>query len=201
MDALIQMLVARAINGDQAALAELLEEVGCPLIAEFEHRIAPKYRALVDADDVMQVTYLEAFLRIGSFVWTGSGSFASWLRRIAENNLKDAIRGLERDKRPSPGLRKSGSDDSGVALFERMASSTSTASRKASREESLRVLELAIRQLPSDYQQVIRLYDLEELAGPEVAERMQRSHGAVRMMLHRARARLSELLGSESLFF
>ncbi|MEW6741737.1 MAG: sigma-70 family RNA polymerase sigma factor [Planctomycetota bacterium] len=147
------------------------------------------------------MTYLEAFLRIGSFVWTGPGSFSDWLRRIAENNLRDAIRELERDKRPPPGLRLASSGDFCVALLERMDATTTAASRKLSREESLRALDAALNQLPADYERVIRLYELEELSGPEVAERMNRSHGAVRMMLGRARARLSELLGSESRFF
>ena len=52
-----------------------------------------------------------------------------------------------------------------------------------------------------DYEQALRLFELEGLSGEEVAERMGRSHGAVRMMLARARERLAEVLGSDSRFF
>jgi RNA polymerase sigma factor (sigma-70 family) len=73
--------------------------------------------------------------------------------------------------------------------------------RAAGQSETERLLELALRQLPDDYQRVLRLYDLEGLTGPEVARRMGRSHGAVKMLVARARDRLGELLGSGSKFF
>lgn len=198
-----QQQVERAVQGDQTVLAELLEQAGVALHVEIEHRLAAKHRGLVDADDILQVTYLEAFLRIGTFVWNGPSSFSAWLLRIAENNLRDAIRELERDKRRPPGARRAFAslDDSSVALVDRIIAPITTSSGKASREESKQALHRALAQLPPDYEQVIRLYELDELSGPEVAERMNRSHGAVRMMLGRARARLVELLSSESSFF
>ena len=42
----------------------------------------------------MQVTYLEAFLRVTDFVPTGPNSFRLWLTRIAENNLRHYSRAL-----------------------------------------------------------------------------------------------------------
>jgi RNA polymerase sigma factor (sigma-70 family) len=56
----------------------------------------------------------------------------------------------------------------------------------------------ALRKLPADYEQVLRLYELDGLSAPEVGQRMGRSHGAVRMLLARARECLGHTLGSAS---
>ncbi|MBI1827672.1 MAG: sigma-70 family RNA polymerase sigma factor [Planctomycetes bacterium] len=198
-----QELLARAISGEEGALCVLLEQYGIQLHAELEIRIGAKYRGLVDADDIVQVTFLEAFLRIRSFVPREPGSFASWLRRISDNNLRDAIRELEREKRPPPKNRVTAvSDDESYAeFFDHIAGTATTISRAAGRNELKGLIDTAMRKLPRDYEQVLRLYELEGLSAPEVSERMGRSHGAVRMLLARARDCLGELLGSESKFF
>ena len=47
---------------------------------------------VLDIEDAMQVTFMEAFLRIGKFAGSDSRTFSAWLGRIAENNLCDGIR-------------------------------------------------------------------------------------------------------------
>lgn len=198
-----QQLLGRAVTGDEGALCLLLEQVGVQLHAELENRIGAKYRGLVDADDIVQVTFLEAFLRIRSFVAREPGSFVSWLRRISDNNLRDAIRELEREKRPPPKNRitAGAGDESYAEFFDRIAGTATTVSRAAGRSELKGLMDTAMKRLPRDYEQVLRLYELEGLSAPEVAERMGRSHGAVRMLLARARDCLAEHLGSESKYF
>jgi RNA polymerase sigma-70 factor (ECF subfamily) len=194
-------LLGQAIQGDQEALSTLLKRE-CPNVRTHIHaRIAAAHRSLFDAEDVMQVTYLEAFLHIRGFVPQGPGSFGAWLRRLAENNLRDAVRELEREKRPSPEKRVAAvGSNSYVALVERLTSATSTASRALAREETRQALQQVLQRLPPDYADAIRLYELEELSGPEVAERMGKSHGAVRMILARARERLAAMLAADSRF-
>lgn len=204
MDSTEEHLVRRAVAGDEEALTGLLEATGVQLYAELDARISAPYRGIVDATDIVQITCLEAFLRIRSFVPGGPGTFLSWLRRISDNNLRDAIRELERDKRPSPRRRvqSGGADEkSYTSLVEQVAATTTTVSRAAGRGELREIVDAALRKLPADYEQVLRLYELEGLSAPEVAERMNRSHGAVRMLLARARECLGALLGSETRFF
>jgi RNA polymerase sigma-70 factor (ECF subfamily) len=149
----------------------------------------------------MQVTYLEAFLRIGDFAPGGPNAFPAWLRRIALNNVKDGVRELQRDKRLPPARRiQAGSNDSYAALAEDLACESLTPSRDASKRELRDRIEALLRELPRDYSDVVRLACLEGLTGPETAERMNRSLGAVKMLLLRARTRLRELLGSPSRF-
>ena len=194
-------LLTKVIAGDTAALGELLERYGPQVRGELS--IDRKWQSLLSADDVMQVTYLEAFLQISRFSPCGEGSFRAWLRRIAENNLRDAIRELQRAKRPQPQKRVTApsGDDSFVALFDLLAGTTSTPSRRAARREIADMLEAAIRELPDDYQTVVRRCDLESDSASEVASAMGRSTGAVYMLRARAHERLREALGSESKFF
>jgi RNA polymerase sigma-70 factor (ECF subfamily) len=192
-------LVAEAVAGDPAALSDLLERHGAIVRSGLQRSYQRRLKGEVDLDDVMQVTYLEAFLRIGAFTPGGPGAFSAWLRRIAENNLRDAIRKSDAwDRRRSPVAMANA--DSCRGLVELVAGGDSPI-RTAGQSETERLLELALRQLPDDYQRVLRLYDLEGLTGPEVARRLDRSHGAVKMLVARARDRLGELLGSGSKFF
>src|SRR5262249_11703732 len=114
----------------------------------------------------------------------------------------DAIRELDCDKRFSPAKRvlTGPNDESYVSLVETISGNTTTISRAASRRELVAMVDAALRKLPADYEQVLRLYELDGLSAPEVARRMDRSHGAVRMLLARAREYLGQTLGSASQF-
>lgn len=202
-----EKLLVQAIQGDEDALCALLERHG-PRVRR-ELRIAPQWRAAVDADDVLQVTFIEAFLHITQFKRNGpdpAAAFFGWLKRTAENNLRDAIKELERDKRPPPGKRVQASanaaeGDSYLSLLEILGGATTTPSRHAAHRELRQTLDNALRRLPPDYAAAVRLHHLEGRSGPETAAAMGRSHGAVKMLLARALDRLREILGTDSQFF
>ena len=192
-----EALVARATDGDRDALSELLRRFG-PQVRE---RIAPKigeeWRSAVDVEDVMQVTYLDAFLRIQRFTPKPGGTFLAWLTRVAENNIRDAIRELGRAKRPPARKRivRRPAEDSSVDLLDRLGWTTTTPSRNAAAAEVHAAVESAIGRLPADYQYVLRAYELEGRSGSDVAESMGRSLGAVYMLRARALDELREGLG------
>jgi len=85
-------LLQRAVEGDTAALRALLEHFGGEVRRRISGRIDKRWRASLDEDDVMQVTYLEVFLHIDQLTARDSASFLTWLTRIAENALRDAVR-------------------------------------------------------------------------------------------------------------
>lgn len=196
--------VTRAVQGDADALSELLEAFGPGVEAALQ--IGRAWRSALEPGDVMQITYLEAFMQISSFRPEQAGSFEAWLRRIAENNLRDAIRGLERMKQLPPARRilehaGSASADSYVGLFEQFAAGTSTPSRLASRADIQRLITAAIDRLPPDYAATVRMYDIEGQSIAAVAAALKRSAGAVHMLRARAHERLAELLGTASAWF
>ena len=198
-----EALVLRAIGGDADALSSLLETLGPNTRRQVAGKIGHQYRSALDEEDVLQVTYLEAFLRIKQFKPVGPSSFDAWLGRIAQNNLRDAIKGLGRSKRPprDKQLVQRNSDETYASLLEVLGHTTTTPSRVARRRELKDSVDETVSKLPEDYATVVRLYDLEDRSGPEVATAMNRSRGAIHMLRARAHDLLKEMLGSESRFF
>jgi RNA polymerase sigma factor (sigma-70 family) len=188
MDVHETMLVRRAIDGDMEALSVLLAEHGPRIARQISLQIQSAYRGVLDAEDVMQVTYLEAFLRVRSFVHQGPEAFAIWLKQIATNNLRDAIRELERQKRPPADRRivATATESGPAALLDRVGWTSTTPSRCVNDKEMRKHLLVALDRLPRDYACVLRLYDLEGHKPADVALKMKRSIGAVHMLRARA---------------
>lgn len=199
-----QELLQQAVAGDAAALRTLLKQYGPLARNSIRGKIDPKWRSVLEEDDVMQVTYLEAFLHLDQLAARDIDGFVAWLSRIAQNVLRDALRGLMRQKRPQPGRRvgqAAASDESYAALIELLGTTSSTPSRHAVQSEANRELESALAELPPDYGRVVRLYDLEGRPAGEVASELGRSVGAVLMLRSRALQHLRRLMGSPSRFF
>lgn len=196
-------LLMSAVSGNKDALGTLLLRHGGVVRQAVASDIGPKYRSIIDEDDVMQVTYLEAFLRIRDLRTAEVGAFIGWLKQIARNNLQDAIKGLTAAKRPDPRrqARPTSPDESALALFEIAGMDPVTASQVVGQAERKTILTEALRQMPPDYAKVIREYDLEGQPIEVVAQHLGRSSGAVFMVRARAIERLKEVLPSISVLY
>lgn len=193
-------LLRQAREGSTEAIASLLQLHGPAVSRRLE--IDRRWRSVLDAEDVMQVTYLEAFLQFGRFDPARGASFDAWLHQIARNNLLDAVRGLSRKRQPQPTRRvHAAAGESEAQLLACLGVTTTTPSRLAGRAESVELMARALARLPADYAAVVRLYDLEGLSIEQVASRMGRSFGAVHMLRARAHDALRGQLGTESNFF
>lgn len=189
------------MHEDGKALSELLARLAGPLRARLE--IPSRHRSLFDVDDVVQITFIEAFLHIGKFCSRGPDSFLAWLVRLAKNNLRDAIRELSREKRGGS-LRRVGGfvdDESYAVLLANLTGTGTTPSQGAARSEAKGLIESTLAKIPEDYAKVIRMYDLQGKTAEEVARNMSRSVGAVYMLKGRAYKLLREFLGRSSNFF
>jgi RNA polymerase sigma-70 factor (ECF subfamily) len=191
-------LVRRCVEGDRAALVELLEFVGPGVRAQLH--IDAAWGASLDTDDVMQTTYMEVFLRVARLEVRTVAGFRAWMNTVAQNNLRDALRALQRARRPDPRKRveEPTRSDSTVELLDRIGCISHTASRDAIAREAQGLLATALAGLPQSYRQVIEAVDLAGEPVQAVAERLQRSQGAVYMLRARAHDRLRELLGPRS---
>src|SRR5207244_11199289 len=78
------------------------------------------------------------------------------------------------------------------------ARSQSSPSQVAMRKERVLILADALGRLPDDHREVLVLRHLEGLDFPEVAERMGRSHGAVRVLRTRPLQKLRDELARDS---
>ncbi len=198
-----EQLTAAAVAGDTDALTALLGRHDRDLRGWLGGQIGRRYRSAFDTDDILQVTYLEVFLRIRQFERRGTGSFQAWIRCIAETNLKDAIRELNRKKRPSPARRTSDStlENSSAALLATLVGSGTTPTAGVARLEADVMIEDALDKLPPHYAEVVRLYDLQGLSADETATRMGKTRASIHMLKARAHDRLGEILGGSTNFF
>lgn len=147
-----------------------------------------RLRRRVSASDVVQETFFEAHRDFPDFRGKSPEEFLGWMRRILINNLLRAVerhvQTAKRDVRREVSLDhlRRGVEQSTwqcAALLPGREASPSTELRRA---ESNTLLAEVLSTLPADYREVIRLRNLEGLPFAEVAERMDRSSGAVRML-------------------
>lgn len=187
-------IIERAVAGSRRDLDRLLQASASGLRNYV--RIHQRWSRNIDVEDVIQVTFMEAFLRIESLERRDYPGFVSWLKRIAANNLKDALKELQRDKRPDVERRITHGvqGESARTLIAGLPGTQGTAGSQASLVEELVRLNAAIEKLPPTYRQVVMEIDLDERPIAEVAKEMGRSLGAIHMLRSRARDRLRELL-------
>lgn len=196
-------LIRSARRGDRSALDELFRLHADAVLTHARHRIDPRWRALLTPEDVLQTTCIDAMRHIAGFA-EGRGSFVQWLKRIAENNIIDTVRGLEAEERRSAravgagcgGVRFGHRVDASVSLVQSLiaAETGSTPSRQLTAEEAKRILEWALEQLPSEHRRVVEWYDLEGRPIAAIAEEIGKTPGATYMIRTRAHDRLRELL-------
>ncbi len=194
-------LVVSCVEGDREALVKLLEFVGPGVRGGLQ--IGNAWRTSLDADDVMQTTYMEVFLRVHRLENQTVSGFRSWMRSVAENNLRDAIKSLQRRKRPDPRQALSqdgnpGNPESTVEFLDRIGCISHTASRDAVAREAESLLKEALERLPESYRLAVQHVDLNGESVEAVARQLGKSPGAIYMLRARAHDRLRENLGPRS---
>jgi RNA polymerase sigma-70 factor (ECF subfamily) len=197
-----QRRLDRAVDGDGEALAQLLAEHAPAVRRNVESGIPQKWQAVLSIDDVMQETYIDAFLDIGHFDPRGEGAFVAWLTTLAKRNLLDALRMLEAEKRGRNHRRVQPVTREGslIALSDRLAAPGSTPSHRVARSEAHTSLQRAIERLPETYRTVVEMYDLGGQSAEEIAGVLELSVGAVYMRRARAHRQLCSLMGDASRF-
>lgn len=196
-------LIARAIRGDQEALSCLLQRHAPDVRLQLSSQMPNRWRSLLSIDDVLQQTYADAFVAIGSLRATDAAGFKGWLAQLSKRNLIDAIRMLEAAKRGGDRRKVEAwsRDESYVALHEMLGAVSDPPSREARQREAIVALEDALGRLPDVHQRVVRMYDLDGCPIEDVANAIGRTVGATYMLRARALKMLSSLIGGKSKFF
>jgi RNA polymerase sigma-70 factor (ECF subfamily) len=197
-----ELLIA-AVAGDQSALERLLLERYDSLRAYLAPRVPDQLRVLIDADDVLQQTFVEAFRDISRFQPRSLDAFAGWLKTIAEHRLIDAVKQQRRKKRGGDAKRVEASkaQSSAVNLLAELEADGLTPSRVIARDEAAALLQVSLARLPQQYGEAIRLRYLEGLSEDEAAARLGQSPDALRGLCFRAKKKLREAMGKSSLYY
>lgn len=172
-----QELIDRCLKGDRLAQAEIYR-------LYYRAMYNTCYRMLndqVEAEDVMQESFLAAFLKINTF--RGEMSFGSWLKKIVINKTIDALRS-----------RKMKFEE----LNEKYGNTAETeinvpdiAAENSCKVEKIRE---AVKKLPDGFRVVLSLALFEGFDHEEIAMILKISESTSRSQLARAKKRLIEYL-------
>jgi RNA polymerase sigma-70 factor, ECF subfamily len=199
-DGEIAELLAEARTGSSASLGRLLDRYANYLKLLVGSQLDKRLQSRLSASDVVQQAFCEAHRDFAAFRGGSPGEFVAWLRRITSNNLLSAteehLLTEKRDVRRELPLRAIARrmEESALRLENLLADQTETPSEHAVRHEQELLLADALAELPAEYREVIVLRQIDGLAFAEVARRMERSSGAVRMVWLRALRRLRQAL-------
>ena len=177
-------LVRAVQRGEKSAMDNLIR-------ASYSDVYALCRRLLGDSSDAADATQ-EVYVRVVRSVmgFRGESSFGTWLHRVTVNVCMTALRsrGDVRARGQSAGAADFEPDEllSGDAGPESRAETADLAARTAQ----------ALGELTEDAREVVVLRDLQGLSTKETAELLGVTETAVKVRLHRAHARLREMVGT-----
>ena len=178
-DAELAEFVSRAVQRDPDAFAGLYDRY----VDDIYRYLIFRVRNTADAEDITEQVFLRAWQAIGSYRQLGR-PFSAWLYSIARNLVIDHFRAARPDTElPADALAPAGFAEPPVVLEQTLA---------------LDRFRSALRELTADQQQVIILRFIEGLDYDEVAASLGKSAGAVRVIQHRALAKLRQLVHEEA---
>jgi RNA polymerase sigma-70 factor (ECF subfamily) len=177
-------LVAAAQRGEPAAYAEL-----CRRHREMVFRTVLKIIGNVDdAEDVLQDTWMSAFIHIRSF--EGRSSFSTWMTRIAINSALSVLR----ERRKQKEVSFDDPVDSDAPRLMQIREVSSNPEECCIETEKQRMVRQAIRRLPSKLRAAIENRESQGGSMHELAMVAGVSVSAMKSRLVRARLRLREPL-------
>lgn len=165
-------LVAACQRGERRAMEALYHQYKRRVFGLCHRIVGPS-----DAEEVAQDVFVRVFRGLGNF--RGDSQLGTWVYRLAVNA---ALTHLGKQKR-----RGEVSDDE----LEQVA-----APPTAVRDPRLSArVEAALRRLPAGYRAILVLHDIEGLSHEECAAILDCRVGTCKSQLHKARAKMRELLG------
>jgi RNA polymerase sigma-70 factor (ECF subfamily) len=169
-----EKLIIDAISGEASAFGLLYDKYQ-PQIYRF---IYLKVSHREEAEDLAHQVFFKAWQNIGNYQIKGL-PFTSWLYRIARNEVIDHYRTRK------PNLN--------IEIIEEPAGNDPV-EQGIDNAIKIEAIRKAILQLNQEQQDVIIMRFVEELSFGEIAKAMDKSHGAVRILQHRAIKNLRKIL-------
>ena len=181
-------LLEALLGGDEKAFTELVCRHHASMV-----RIARLYvGSQASAEDVAQDTWVAVIKGVDKF--EGRSSFATWLFRILTNRARTA--GVKEHRsvpvdasETGPTVDATRFSDGGMWNDPPIAF-TDVIDGRLENATVVAAIRSAIVELPQPHQAVVTLRDVEGLSTVEVAEVLGMTQGNVRVVLHRARARI-----------
>jgi RNA polymerase sigma-70 factor (ECF subfamily) len=185
-------LLARAHEGEESALDELVARQRDWLWRYVRRHMNPGLRAFETSEDVLQDVLYNLFRRGPVFVPRNEGEFRRLVATIVLNRLADRhawARAERRDKGREAALQRSDGQ-----VHEPATSSVQGVSRVAMQREEHSQVQLALELLDPDDARIIRLRKYDELEYAAIAEAEGIAADAARMRYNRALRKLGAMI-------
>jgi RNA polymerase sigma-70 factor (ECF subfamily) len=182
-----QQLLDRAKAGDGPALGELLDGYRPYLAVIARARGAARVQSKAGESDLVQDALLEAHRSFANFRGESIEELSAWLRQIAIRTtghvLRDHLDAAKRD---------ANREETIAGRSDMLVADGSTPSGKAMKHEAAAQMAQTLARLPEDMQTVLLGRHVDETSYADLALRLGRSEGAVRVLYTRALRRLRE---------
>lgn len=165
-------MVERVLAGDTEAFAAIVERWQGPLV-NLAFRF---FRDRDRAEDMAQEAFLRAFRKLAS--WRRDAAFSSWLFALATNLYRTEYRRIP---------------PASVPVDDELPASESVESEASAAERS-KLVQQAVRSLPSKYREPLQLYYFHEQDIAMTASSLSLPEGTVKARLSRARKLLRSKL-------
>jgi RNA polymerase sigma-70 factor (ECF subfamily) len=183
----VDELLAQALGGDREAMGRLLEDQRAALHRLAEGQLEGRIAVRVDASDVVQQTFLEAYRSFPQFAGRDARELVAWLQGILDHKIASAIRDHTLIQKRSLARERSIDDsgEGGPGMKQELDAGTTSPSQKAIRGEEEAALLEALAELPEDQREAVRLRHLEGWALPDIAHRLGRTTAATAGLIKR----------------
>ena len=178
-------------------LAAVIESHRRQLLAYADRNIGPALRTRVEPEDIVQEVVVSALSAIDQFLVEGRDPFRL-LCQLAEQRIIDAHRHHVGAQKRSAAREVSmdapvpGGD--GFGFINMLVASITSPSQAFSRDQKEFQLQQAMAELNDEQREILRLRFVEGLPTKDIADRIGKSDGAIRVTLTRTVAHLQEIL-------
>ncbi len=192
------LLFNKARGGQRESIGQLLQLYRNYLMVLATTQFDRRLRRRLSPSDLVQETMLAAHRDFGQFQGINERQFLAWLRQILINSLHRAIethlKTKMRDVRCEVSIENVSRalDRSTVNMAELFVDKAPSPSAPMQRRESAVAFANQLAALRPQYRDVIIMRNLQGLPFEEIADRMQRNPGAVRMLWLRAVDKLKQ---------
>ncbi len=198
------ILIEKIRTGDQDALFAFITMHEPHLLAFIEKNMSDILKRKVESVDILQEVRLNAVESLGEVDLSERAPF-SWLCHLSERRIIDAHRkyvgAQKRSAKKEVGLQGGGGDSGeGGGIINLLVASMTTPSAAFTRGQREYEMVEAMKSLPSETQDVIRMRFVEGKATKEIAEVIGKSDVATRVLVSRSMTKLREILSQNSLF-
>jgi RNA polymerase sigma-70 factor (ECF subfamily) len=191
-------LAQRAAAGDRAAVDALIERHLPELRAFVRLRAGDALRRRESTSDLVQSTCREVLTHLERFQFPDETAFRRWLFVTAQRKIADRADHYAAQKRAAVREERlaseAGVQDEQLANCYRRFSSPS---RRALVRDEIEQLERAFDALTEEQREIVTLAHVVGLSRAQIAEQVGKSENAVRIVLHRALARLAEFVNAD----